>query len=165
MFESPFYVDYPLTLGVISVALTLILIFLLIQFNKRGRFYELFFFLHCLWFFEAQYSEKLRAKSVQLLFLFFIFLLGFCGLFYLSVGIGLIKNKDSRTTWGMMKESYRILIEKHEPFKRDLSKAQEQLRIIQDLQTKFVKKDEDPVSKEEHEEIISEFFRKRGLAR
>ena len=92
LFESPFYVDYPVTLGVAFGAASLAAIWLLIVFNKRGSFYEM-----VIGYFHRRSPGIPQEKLPVLGRTFFIVLavgFGAAGLVPALIATGIVKNKD-----------------------------------------------------------------------
>lgn len=93
LFESPFYVDYPLGLGLGFGIFAVVALWMLLAFNRRGSFHDA-----VVEYFHRRSPGVPMEKwstSGRFMFLFFVLVWSVLGLYCLSIGIGVVKNKDN----------------------------------------------------------------------
>jgi hypothetical protein len=112
LFESPFYVDYPVTIGAGFGAFALAALWMLVVFNRGASFHDF-----VVSYFHARYPgvpvDK-WPKAVPFLFVFFVVVFGTLALYCVSVATGIVKNKDNSISPEQM-ELLRRIHEKHRP--------------------------------------------------
>jgi hypothetical protein len=110
LFESPFYVDYPVALGISFGAFTLMALWLLVIYNRQGSFHDMVVD----YFHRRQPGVPLQkwSKVGRFMFVFFALAFGTMGVYCVSVAAGVVKNKDNSVSPEQL-ERLRKNFEKH----------------------------------------------------
>ena len=114
LFESPFYVDYPVTLAVLLGASGLISLWLLVVFKKRGAFHDMVVD----YFHRRRPGVPMEKWSTlgEILLVVFTIMFGGMGLYAGSVATGIVKNKDKDNSVSPEQlERLKIMFDKQRP--------------------------------------------------